>query len=188
MSICSIMGGENIDETLFSAIFALYFAANIASARSFQAFDTAAIAACDWYAGARLIVGIALLNVVPFVYYLLVMEGIPCIPQLHRPFFTAAQIMTQLLILMLGTVGAGFYRLFAGIMMIRRNDHLCFYAPRDVGSCPTRSGVGLNYNSQGYCTGPDDSVRRHNINALHHLSGSLFYFVPPLILWWILAK
>lgn len=191
MSTSAIVLCGNINNVLFSAVFALYFGANIASSRSFHAFDTAAVAACDLHALCRLVLGVLLLNIIPFGYYLWVGDLLAKRPSMWPIDITVTHVLDCVLILMLGTVGAGFYRIFAAIMMCQGRDgvRFRFYAPRDMGEiCATGVGSHKDYNSSGFYTGPGNDVIRKNISAAHHFWGSFLYFVPPVVLYWCLTK
>ena len=186
MRVVGLLGGLDWGGTLFSAVFALYFAANIAAARGNNAFDTAAIAAGDWPALKRFVVGMACLNVAPLLYYVWVLDKLDRYLILHPPISFFWAVPQELLILLLGIAGAGFYRIFAGVLAIRdKSGEFCFYAAKEVKGCGDKSGR----NSHGFYIGPGEDVIRGNkgeIGPVEHFCGSLLYLAPPLI-WYFLS-
>ena len=176
-------------EELFSGVFALYFAANIAAARDYNAFDTAAVMAGDDKALWRLLVGICFLNVIPTVYYVFMRHVIHALPLLGSGHvWSCGGFVDDLLVLCLGMAGAGFYRMFAGIMMCRSSRRqFVFYASRrcsqtqSVGRSQGDSIEGRNINRDGFYTRPSGSLKRLKIGAVDHIFGSAVYlFVPGL--------
>lgn len=148
-------------ELLFSAVFGLYFAANIAAARDYNAFDTAAVMAADDKALWRLIAGTFFLNIIPTIYYVYmrhVIRGLPLLGGGHP--WSYGSFVDDSLVLCLGMAGAGFYRIFAGIMMCRSTDRrFVFYASHECGG------------TQGSCRCQSDSaevrhVRRNIIDMV----------------------
>lgn len=175
----------------FTVIFAMYFGANISSAREYSMFDTAAIFAGDTKALCRLFIGFAFLNLLPFFYYVWILEVIGRFPPVRAPILAWAQIPWGLLTLLLGMVGAGFYRIMAAIAVFpcvggnEYNGALWFYASPDDGQPnPCGEGGGARYNKDGFVTRPGEGAIRGQIDAGHHLCGSLLYILPP-ILWYL---
>ena len=177
-------------EGLFSAVFALYFAANIAASRDYNAFDTAAIMAGDHKALWRFLIGTLFLNVVPALYYDYMVHIIHASPLLGGVcVWSRMSIWDDLLMLFLGMAGGGFYRIFAGIMVCRlKNGRFAFYARQNCGVTWNNYGSrsdscdGENINREGFYTRPSVAVRRFRINSWDHIWGSVFYlFVPCLV-------
>ncbi|WP_114282648.1 hypothetical protein [Acidiferrobacter thiooxydans] len=184
MSVKGLIGGNVDGTTLFTAVFALYFAANIASARSYSAFDTAAMVGGDGRACGRFLVGTAFLNVAPTFYYLWILGKIERFPRLNPPYCTLMQFKWEILILLLGMVGAGFYRIFAGCLAIRTDgDRFFFYAADDPGQ-----KNGNEYNKRGHSVRPGCGAVRGEIGAREHFCGSLLYFLPPFLLYYAIVK
>ena len=171
-------------KTLFTAVFALYFAANITSARSYSAFDTAAMAGGDGRAWWRFLVGTVFLNLAPTFYYLWILGKIERFPRLNPPYITWMQVKWELLILLLGMAGAGFYRIFAGFLAIRADGgRFLFYAADDP-----EPQNGNEHNRRGRSVRPGCGAARGEIGAREHFCGSLLYLLPPLLLYCALVK
>ena len=177
-------------EELFSAVFALYFAANIAASRDYNAFDTAAIMAGDHKALWRCLIGILFLNVVPVLYYEYVVHMIHEWPSSgSTPAWSWGRIEREMVTLFLGTAGAGFYRIFAGIMVCRKkNGRFLLYADRDKIGVATRRKATLrscmrgkkDVNRWGFYTRPCGAVKRAGIGCWHHIGGGALYLAVPI--------
>lgn len=174
-------------EHLFSAIFALYFAANIAAAREYNAFDTAAITDGDYKALRRFVIGVVVLNIAPTLYYVYMVHMINAMPLLGREtLWSCGSIVDYLIIVFLGTAGGGFYRIFAGIMVCRLdNRQFAFYAVQDYDEgynnsiTIMESDERININRHGFYTRPSVDVRRLEIGPWRHILGSMFYLFVP---------
>ena len=116
-------------QTLFTAIFGIYFATTVATSGRFHPFDSTAVVTRDWRAFVRLLLAFAFLNGLPLIYFIWVLRSLAtqCDP-------ITASISQAFGILFAGLGGFGFYRLFCALVMIRRprsQDHFCFYAHPD---------------------------------------------------------
>lgn len=183
---------HNFYEELFSAVFALYFAANIAASRDYNAFDTAAIMAGDDKALWRILVGIGFLNIIPAAYWWYVVHMICVWPPLGPGHaWSWGGIEREMLTLFLGTAGAGFYRIFAGIMVCRKeNGGFLLYADK-VGVATRRKATlrrcvrgEKDVNRWGFYTRPCGAVKRARIGSWHHIGGGVLYLVVPIAVVW----
>ncbi len=168
---------------LFSAVFALYFAANIGAARDYNVFDTAAVMACDHKALCRFILGTVFLNIIPTLYYVFMIHAIPAVLSLGLLCrWGNVGIWNDLWILFLGTAGAGFYRILAGIMMCQSADkQFVFYASQHGEkkmSCKTVEKKNINW--KGFYTRPKVAVERLQLKWFHHICGGVLYLVVPV--------
>ncbi len=174
-------------EELFSAVFALYFAANIAASRDYNAFDTAAIMACDYKALWRFLIGTLFLNVVPALYYDYMVHIIYALPLLGSArVWSWIGIKDDLWMLVLGMAGGGFYRIFAGIMVCRlKNEQFVFYAGQNCCVTPNNCGHrsdscdGENINLCGFYTRPSVAMKRFRIDPWYHICGGVLYLIGP---------
>ena len=126
---------------LFSVIYAIYFGVTVGASGRFHGFDTAAIFACDSWAIVRLPIAVLLLNVAPFLYYLLFHYLV-----VHTPDPPAYSLCSDVSVLFLALGGAGFYRIFAGLMYCKVGDDFVWYAPKSLRS--------------GFRTSPDEYATR----------------------------
>ncbi|MCL4531197.1 MAG: hypothetical protein M1282_17545 [Chloroflexi bacterium] len=111
----------NNAQTLFSFLFAIYFAVTIAYSGKFQPFDTPSIYAKDWRALLRLVVSFLWLNILPILYYVFVMNELSGITNFSFGFWPI------LALLMFSLAGFGFYRIFFGMMLWKSGKDFIFY-------------------------------------------------------------
>jgi hypothetical protein len=118
-------------QTLFTIIFGIYFATTVGTSGRFWFFDSTAAMGGDWRAVARLVLGFIGLNLLPFAYFMGVLWWLEprCIGLLDAP-------LASLGVLFAGLGGFGIYRIFLGLVLMRRRGsrrELLFYsAPADL--------------------------------------------------------
>jgi hypothetical protein len=111
---------------LFSVVFGIYFAATVSAVARFQVFDTTAALAGDARASVRTLLGILFLDIVPFLYYVVILASL-------------AGSQSRLLnawvpgfgVLFAGLGGFGIYRIFVAVLVLRRgrtDDKLLLYS------------------------------------------------------------
>jgi len=116
-------------QALFGILFAVYFTVLISTAGRYHPFDTSAVFAGDRRALWRLGVAFLFLNLLPFMYFSVVLD------LLERFSFEDSRSWAIVLGLLFATL-ADFasYRFFVSIVLLRRKnqaDHFVFYSTRD---------------------------------------------------------
>ena len=159
---------------LFSVIYAIYFGVTVSASGRFHGFDTAAIFACDSWAIVRLPIAVLLLNVAPFFYYLLFHYLV-----VHTPDPPAYSPCSDVSVLFLALGGAGFYRIFAGLMYCKVGDNFVWYAPKS-----SRSGFRTSPDESASrecrfpsCYGRDPSEPHSQPSATNHIRGGVLWLI-----------
>jgi len=108
-------------QTIFTILYGLYFAVTVTLTGKFQPFDTPSIYKGRWRAGLRLIASFLLLNILPLGYLVLVLDWLSQVTRFPFDFWS------MLALLMLSLTGFGFYRIYVGVMLLKRNQGFIFY-------------------------------------------------------------
>ena len=103
-------------QTLFTIVFGVYFATTVATASRFSPFDTTACFLGDKRALRRLLVSFALLDFLPFLYFLLILWILRHHDARRQDDWGAA-----VGVLFAGLGGFGIYRLFVAAVSMRRS-------------------------------------------------------------------
>jgi hypothetical protein len=104
-------------QTLFGALFAIFFATTVSASGTFSPFDSSAVMAGDRRALKRFVIALLVLDVVPFFYFLAIWG---CLSRaLNRPLGDAT--LQAFGVLFAALAYFGFYRVFGALAYIRRN-------------------------------------------------------------------
>ena len=141
----------------------------------------------DEKAMCRLVIGTVFLNILPAIYYEAVVGMVQKCSLLGAgDVLPGGHMEGWLLMVFFGTAGAGFYRIFAGVLSCRlKSGRFVFYADRvdwaemwaDFDACSCRQ---RNVNRWGFYKYPGAGVRRSGIGPWDHISGGFLYLVVPI--------
>jgi len=128
----------NEAQTIFTLFYGLYFAATISITTAFRPFDTPAMYGGEWRAWARFVVSFVALNIVPLAYFVLVFSWLGSFAGFRVAFWPMVAL------LLLSLAGFGFYRIYFGIMLVKRGTGFVFYGS----SLPPRLEKELRQRSE----------------------------------------
>ena len=118
-------------QTLFSIVYGIYFATTVSTSGRFHPFDTTAAIAGDRRAWARMGVALLFLDIVPFIYFLAVLDALASHSQAISQDWSDA-----FAVLFAGLGSFGLYRVFLAVVLIRRpkssSKFLFYTAPPEV--------------------------------------------------------
>ncbi len=114
----------SIYQTIFTFFYALYFAVFTTTTGKLHPFDTASMWNREKQAWIRFFLSLVMLNIIPFLYFYFVFN------QLGNPKVFLGDFGSQLLSFLLSLAGMGFYRIFYGLMLIKRGNQYIFYNPQ----------------------------------------------------------
>lgn len=153
----------NDAQTVFTLFYSLYFAATVSPTGPFQPFDTPAMYGGDGRAWVRFVISFLALNILPLVYFVRVFGWLGSLADFRVAFWP----MVALLILSLA--GFGFYRIYFGIMLIKKGDDFLFYGS----AFPDRLKEELQQRSA-----------RQGEVLPHFVPGAIWVFIPLAVAWY----
>ncbi len=111
-------------QTIFTILYGLYFAITVTLTGKFQPFDTPSMYKCNARAWFRFVISFFLLNILPLLYLVLVLNWLTKVSKLQFDFWS------MLALLMLSLTGFGFYRIFFGVMLLKFRGNFLFYGEK----------------------------------------------------------
>lgn len=165
----------NLD-TLFAAIFGIYFATTVATSSKFHPFDSTAAVACDRRALARLCVSFLFLNAFPFAYFLWVLALLG-----RSPRAVADDWYGAFGVLFASLAGFGFYRLFGAVMTIKRcgdKTKFCFYSD---------GGDHLSHRLKQHVQHREPPLDATSLGFLPGVAGAILWLVVCFGAFWLLT-
>lgn len=117
-------------QTLFSLLYALYFAATIPLTGRFQPFDTPSMFKMRSRAWFRFFVAFTILNFLPLAYFVFLFLRLSNLRSFGPGFWSTLWDLSRLLVASLG--GFGFYRIFVGITLIKCCDSYILYGTKEL--------------------------------------------------------
>jgi len=112
----------NNAQTIFTIFYGVYFAVTTTLTGKFSPFDTPSMYKGCRAAWKRFALSFLLLNVVPLVYFLKIYRWLSLAPEPFQPTF-----WSMLALLLLSIAGFGFYRIYFGIMLLKKDGRYSFY-------------------------------------------------------------
>jgi hypothetical protein len=128
-------------QTVFTFFYALYFAVFTTTTGKLHPFDTASMWNGNWHAWLRTLVSVIVLNIIPLFYFYFIFT------RLAIWTGTPDNFWNLILLFFLSLSGMGFYRMFYGLMLIKKGNEYFFYDFKQYsqsGGIPPSFGDDLN--------------------------------------------
>ena len=108
-------------QTIFTILYGLYFAVVITLTRPFNPFDTPEMFYGNLTAWFRFVVSFISINIIPLFFFWLILNWLGKIGDLDLSFYSILGLF------FLSIIGFGFYRIYWGIMLLKRQGKYIFY-------------------------------------------------------------